>query len=134
MSSVSVQLAVVAGEGNVTATLTFMNSSAEDVFLEKVNACINGTIRNNVFQVVSDIDRVPYIGIFAKRAMPGPDGFFRLAAGACHKVRVHLNDAYGFFPGWHAYRIHYVAKHPYIHRPDETWELKSDECAFSFAK
>ena len=134
MPPVSLQLTINTSKGIVTATLIYCNPSSEDVFIEKVNGCINGTIRNNVFRILSEVDKVPYLGLYAKRKDPGPDGFYRLAPGASYSVTVPLSDAYGFFPGWHAYRVRYVASHPRIDRPGELWELASTECRFSYAK
>jgi hypothetical protein len=134
MPPVSLELAIDTSKGIVCATLTFTNASDEDVFLEKVNGCINGTIRNNVFRVISEVEKVPYIGLYAKRNAPGPDGFFCLAAGASYSATVKLSEVYGFFPGWHSYRVRYVAAHPRIDRPGEHWELSSSECRFSFTR
>lgn len=77
-------------------TLRFSNNTAEPFALDKVTACVNGSIRNNVFQIKQAGADIKYQGMMAKRAHPGPDGFLNLEAGDEHSVELDLGGEYAF--------------------------------------
>lgn len=56
-------------------------------------------LRNDILVVRRSGRRVPYAGIMAKRAPPGPDDFRTLAAGESASVSFALTDGYALEPG-----------------------------------
>ena len=80
----------------VMLEVSFKNIGGGKFELDKRTACEGGRISNRVFQVQMGDTEVQYQGMMAKRAHPGPDGFFRIAAGEELKVDVDLGDQYAF--------------------------------------
>ena len=127
---VQVNLVVQVQGRSVTATLTFRNASGQDAFIERVNACDGGRIRNDLFEITKDDQRVPYIGRLAKRAAPGPEDFIKLAPGQSLSNTVQLESVYAFPPGAGTYKIRYSAYNPFPDR-DGFFELVSNEVVFT---
>ena len=85
------------GKGwRVVVALTFTNDGKKTFDLDKVSVCEGGRIANHVFQVMRGADEVPYQGMMAKRAPPGPDGFIHLAPGKSVRIEVRLDGEYAF--------------------------------------
>lgn len=127
---VQVNLEVQAQGRNVTAKLTFRNAGGQDAFIERVNACDGGRIRNDLFEITRDDQRVPYIGRLAKRAAPGPEDFIKVAPGHSLSNTVQLDSVYQFPPGPGTYTVRYSALNPYPDR-DGFFELVSNEAVFT---
>lgn len=67
----------------------------ETVFeLDKQTGCEDGGLRNNVFEVFVDGVEAQYLGMMAKRAHPGPDGFFKIPPRGEYVVDVDLGAVY----------------------------------------
>jgi hypothetical protein len=129
-NQIDVKLEIAADENKATATLTYTNTSSTDAYLDKINGCVNGSIKNHVFRISSEGKEIEYIGILAKRKDPGPDDFVKLPPKGVLMARVNLNEAYEFFSGAHEYKAHYFALHSFPDRPGYS-KLKSNEVVFS---
>jgi len=118
----------VAAEGrDVHAVLTFANISSQPVYLDKVSACANSKIGDDVFQIRADGQLLPFTGQKSKRpAEPGPRQFITLAAGGTVREEVTLNRSYRFPAGPHDYSVTYSAQHVY-RRVLQSLLLTSDE-------
>ena len=79
---------------NLRVQVTFTNRKNSVFSLDKVTACEGGQIRNNVFEVAVEGEKIDYRGIMMKRGHPGPDGFFHLKPGETHTVVVDLGEEY----------------------------------------
>jgi hypothetical protein len=131
--NVDVNLVVTVAAAEVRATLTFVNDSTKDVYLDPSMACVDGRIRNKVFRITSHDQAVPYLLPLAKRRAPDPKDLVRLAPGGRLNAEVRLDTAYGFFPGKHDYEAVYDAFHD---QPgsDDLYELTSNEARFSVTR
>lgn len=115
------------------ASLTFVNGTAHNVFLEKVNACVSGKIENDVFQITSNGVPLRYVGMLAKRNPPGPQDFVKIVPGQKLISVVFLDDAYEFLQGQHSYTARYSALHDYPDKPDY-FELSSEDFTFTLSR
>ena len=130
---VQVNLEVQVSGRNVAAKLTFRNAGSQDAFIERVNACDGGRIRNDIFEITTDGQRVPYIGRLAKRAAPGPEDFIKVAPGQSLSNTVQLDSVYQFPPGPGTYKVRYSALNPFPDR-DGFFELISNEVDFTLSE
>src|SRR4051812_29653039 len=92
--AVSAQLTVHSTQKDVFADLSFTNHDSEARFVEKVNACIDGVIENNVFRISSAGRPITYTGMLAKRTEPSPNDLYRLEPEKTFTTRVKLTNAY----------------------------------------
>ncbi len=60
-------------------------------------------MRNDIFIVEAEGQRVDYVGMMAKRAPPGPEHFLRLEPGTSKRVEIDLAEGYRLDAG--SYRI-----------------------------
>lgn len=130
---VQVHLSVeVAGE-KAKAYLTYTNVSNAVVSLDKLNACLNGEVNNNVFVIVSEGKPVQYALPLKKRRGPRTQDVVRLAAGKSLHTDVYLDLAYHFPAGTHTYHISYEAFHDDPHS-EILLELKSNPVTFTLTR
>src|SRR5438552_18393786 len=120
----SVRLKITVTGGQVLADLEFANSSRKDVFIEKYNACIEGEIENNVFQIRTGERVLDYTGMLAKRRRPLPEDYVRLAPGRMFAARADLTGAYECPRGAPSYEARYCAVLSYPDR-ECSWSLAS---------
>ena len=112
------------------ADLEFANSTRQEIFIEKYNACINGEIENNVFEIKTGERLLDYTGMLAKRRRPIAEDYVRLAPGRMFASRVDLTNAYDFPRGKHDYQARYSAVISYPDR-DGIWSLSSEWVRFT---
>ena len=110
--TVEVRLSVVVSGQQATATLRFINKTQQDIYLDKINACLDGTIENDVFEISTGDKSIEYIGILAKRKVK-PQDFYRLKPGEEIESKVSIDKVYQFPAGTHEYKIRYYAYHSY---------------------
>lgn len=82
------------GRWRLVVRVRFQNRGAEVFELDKTTAGAGGRLRNSVFAVVADGAEVDYQGMMAKRAHPGPDGFFRIPPGGEQVIEVDVGQYY----------------------------------------
>jgi hypothetical protein len=133
MGDASVRLRISVRRIQVLADLEFMNTSRHDVFIEKFNACVNGEIENNVFEIRADGHLLDYTGMLAKRRRPLLEDYLRLPPGQPFTTQVDLTRAYDFPRGKRTYEAAYSAVLSYPER-DGIWTLTSDTERFSFVR
>ena len=126
---VTAHLAVTVSGSQVFADLTFHNTSAQPVYLDKLMAGLAGPVQSKLFEVTKNGEPVDYIGPMAKRAAPGPGDYFRLNAEDSVRTRAVLTELYDIRPGDHVYRVRYSAFHGYPDKPG-IWDLESKETSF----
>ena len=125
-SPVAVALVVNPDGRDLQATLSFTNQSPQPVYLNKINACLDGKIGDAVFLVAADGRSVPFNGKKTPRpAVPGPRQFDSLAPGATVRAVVDLGRSYRLPSGLHTYSVAYSAAHNYPARL-QTLTLRSD--------
>jgi hypothetical protein len=131
-NGVSVHLNVSVRSGQVMARLDFENSSNNDIFIEKFNACIEGQIENNVFEIRTNGQMLDYIGMLAKRRRPILEDYLVIRAGRTFETEVDLTRAYAFPRGLREYSAVYSAVISYPDR-DGIWMLTSKPVRFRLA-
>lgn len=115
-AAVEVDLTVNTQSGGVMVGLLFVNQTSTRVFLEKINACSDGRIENNVFQLRSAGRQIDYTGRLTKRGRLLPEDYIPLDPGKTFTTQVDLTTAYAFLPGAHNYSVHYFALHSFPDR------------------
>ncbi len=111
---VTVALSLTARGHDLYADMEFANVSGQDFYLDKVSACLGGKVGDDVFQIESEGQPVPFTGHRSKRRSdPGARQFVRLAPGASQHVSVSLSRAYRLLPGAHTYHVVYAAAHDF---------------------
>ncbi len=110
----TVTLSVSPNGRDIHAGLAFLNVSAQNVYLDKISACADGKIGDDLFHITADGQPVPFTGKKTKRrSKPGARQFLTLAPGESRSMSVALNHSYQFPSGAHAYSITYTAPHNY---------------------
>lgn len=110
----TVTLALVPKGRDLTAVLSFTNTSVRDVYLDKVSACAGHKIGDDVFRILADGQPVPFNGQKSKRRSdPGGRQFIRLGSSENVREEVTLNDSYQLPSGSHTYSVVYSAPHNY---------------------
>jgi len=111
---VTVSLSLTARGHDLHAGLDFVNVSGQDFYLDKVSACLGGRVGDDVFQVQSEGQFLPFTGRKAKQPdEPGAGQFVRLAPGASRHVDVTLSRPYRLLPGTHTYTVVYIGPHDF---------------------
>ena len=134
---VSVKLSVFSSEKQLVASLQFKNNGKNVAFLDLINACIKGELKNNVFEVVpvkAGGTREPalgYRGPRLKRRQPILPDFLRLEPGGVAEANVRLDNGYAFPTGRGTYAVTYSAVHQYPDN-DDYWEIASNQVTVSF--
>jgi hypothetical protein len=96
-SPVDVVLGVEVHGREVVAMLTFLNVSAQPQLLNKINACVDGTIDNDVFVIDCGGTPVDYGRPLRKRMPPSvPEDFVEIAPNQVLRFKVRLDGAYEF--------------------------------------
>jgi len=129
----AVRLEISVRQNQALARLEFKNPTPSDVFIEKYNACIDGEIENNVFQIQWDDHVVDYTGLLAKRRRPLPEDYIKIAPGGTLASVVDLAKAYGFPAGFRTYQATYSAVISYPDR-DGIWSLTSNTERLQFGR
>jgi hypothetical protein len=82
MGEMTVQLSLAVTEArrvekawSVKVAVTFTNDGSKPFALDRVTICDGGEVANQVFEVKRGGEEIAYLGMMAKRAPPGPDGF-----------------------------------------------------------
>lgn len=133
LSQIEVKLDISIAEKDVKAVLIFTNTSSTDAYVERINGCLDGNIKNNVFKITADNQKIDYIGILAKRRPPEPNDFVKLQPNEQINTQVKLNEAYEFLPGTHKYQVFYTAYHSFPDR-DDIVKLESNKVDFTYNK
>jgi hypothetical protein len=115
----------------VLADLAFRSSAQGDLFIEKFNACVNGEIENNVFEIRSDGHLLDYTGLLAKRRRPLREDYIVIPTGRVFRKNVDFTTAYDFPRGLRTYEATYSAVLSYPDR-DGIWRLTSNTDRFRF--
>jgi hypothetical protein len=129
----AVRLEISVRQNQALARMEFKNPTTSEIFIEKYNACIDGEIENNVFQIQWDGHAVDYTGILAKRRRPLPEDYVKIPPGGTLTVLVDLTKAYGFPAGSRTYEATYSAVISYPDR-DGIWSLTSNTEHFQFGR
>lgn len=112
---------------DIHAGLAFLNVSGQNVYLNKISACADGKIGDDLFRITADGQPVPFSGKKTKRReSPGTRQFLSLAPGESKNMEVVLNHSYRFPAGAHSYSITYAASHDYPARL-QSLALQSNE-------
>ena len=133
VNRVVVLLEISIQQNQVLARLEYRNPTPSAVFIEKYNACINGEIENNVFQIQWDGNLVDYTGILAKRQRPLLEDYIKIPPDGMWTALVNLAKAYRFPAGSHIYEATYSAIISYPDR-DGIWTLTSKTERFQFCR
>jgi hypothetical protein len=129
---VSVHLTVSIDSGEAMARLEFRNNSKQDIFIEKYNACVEGRIENNVFEIRTNGQLLEYMGMLAKRRRPILEDYLVIVSGRNFETEVALTRAYAFPKGLRQYSAAYSAVISYPYR-DGIWRLTSEPARFRLA-
>ncbi len=133
-AQVETKLTIEIDKESVIATLLFTNKSDKTVCIDRINGCLDGSIKNNVFTISCDGVRIPYVGRYYKRRAPGAKDVVELLPAQSIRTTVILNKAYGFLQGTHACKVSYDAFHQFqLPGVPRLLELKSNEATFSFS-
>jgi hypothetical protein len=108
---VEVKLGIIVSEISVIATLGYTNISDQDIYLEKVNACLSGLVENDVFKITSGGKQISYIGPFSKLSPPGPNDVIKLLRGEKLSTSIDLCKAYDIHKSGEDYSVTYSAYH-----------------------
>lgn len=117
-------------DGNVVVYLTFENTSSDGVLLDQISACLDGHIRNNIFDISVNDVKINYIGRMVKRKA-GP--FINLNPGEKISTQVVLNGSYEFLPGMSSYKIRYSVFNPFD-GIENMYDLNSNYMSFEYSK
>lgn len=132
---IAVKLDIQISERQILATLNFTNNADKPVFLDKINVCVDGHIRNDVFIIDSGDRSIEYSGVLIKRMKPGINDVVELQPGKILTTKVDLNESYEFLGETHNYKILYNAFHPFKDLKNTDYvELKSNEVKFTYKK
>ncbi len=138
--NVEVSLALSPSERQLVASLRYRNAGTTLAFIDIINGCIDGQLRNDVFVIVPVMEAgvahapLAYTGPRLKRRKPILPDFRRLEPGATAEASVRLDDRYAFPTGVRGtYRIAYSAVHQFPEN-DDYWELASKELTVTFPK
>jgi peptidyl-Lys metalloendopeptidase len=81
-------------EAGTTVSMTVSNTTGARKIFCTYHTPFEG-IRNEIFEVTNaGGDEIPYAGMMAKRAAPGPEDYVTLANGAFESAEVDLTDGY----------------------------------------
>jgi hypothetical protein len=116
--------ATLTARGGLRVALSFHNRSEQDAHLYHPNACVGGTIENNVFVVRLGAVRIRYTGRYVKRGAPAPSDFDVLPPRATRTMEIDLRSAYAVLPGG-TYSVTYDAFHDNPAIPASLWEVRS---------
>ncbi len=137
--NVHVTLSLHSSEQQLVATLVYKNAGTNVAFIDLINGCIKGELKNDVFEIVAQVAGAPakepirYKGPRLKRRQPTLPDFLRLEAGAAAEANVRLDTGYAFPAGRGTYKIVYSSVHQFPHN-DDYWELTSNELTVTFPK
>lgn len=131
---VEIKLIISVFENSVIATLSFYNISHQDIYLEKVNACLIGRVENDVFYITSAGNQISYLGPFSKAAPPGPNDVVKLSIGETISTSIDLCKAYDIHKSGKDYRVTYSAYHssPDTITPITLLKAVSNDAGFRF--
>jgi hypothetical protein len=131
---VEVKLGISASGNSVIATLCFSNISDQDIYLEKVNACLFFKDENDVFYISSGGKQISYIGRLSKSSPPGPYDVVKLLKGDKISTSIDLCKAYEMYRSGDEYSVTYSAYHssPNDITPITLIKTVSDEAIFRF--
>ncbi|MFK5914024.1 MAG: hypothetical protein QM484_06590 [Woeseiaceae bacterium] len=98
--------------------------------LDQISACLDGTIRNNVFESSINDKNVSFIGRRVKRK-PGP--FINLKPKEKISTQIVLNSSYELLSGMSLYSLCYSAFNPF-EGLENMYELNSNYIEFEYSK
>ena len=111
---VTVTLSLAQIGNDLHAVLNFVNVSLQNVYLDKISACIDGKIGDDLFRVAADGQPVSFTGRrTGRRSNPGPRQFTTLLPSESLHIDVVLSRAYRLQPGTHTYSVSYAGPHDY---------------------
>lgn len=128
---VSVQLNVSVKGRHVLAALEFRNMTQLNFSIEKFNACTDGQIENNVFEIRTNGRLLEYTGLLAKRRRALLEDYIVIPAGRTFRTKADLTAAYDFPHEMRTYEALYSATLSYPDR-DGLWTLNSNSQRFRF--
>ena len=126
---VTVTLSLAQFGNDLHAVLNFANVSLQSVYLDKISACTDGKIGDDLFRVTADGQPVSFTGRRTKRrSNPGPRQFATLLPSESVHIDVVLSRAYRLLPGTHTYTVTYAGQHIYPAKM-QSMTLQSNEAS-----
>jgi peptidyl-Lys metalloendopeptidase len=105
-------LASQSSDEGIIVRLTFTNNSRQDIFINKTNGCLGGSIANDVFRITDPRGKtIPYKLPLRKRLSPKSNEAVKLSPASTLTATVKLDRAYRFPPGMQSFKIIYAAVH-----------------------
>jgi hypothetical protein len=132
--NIEVDLKIIQEGNHLFCFITFKNIADIDQYLYKINSCYDNELLNDVFVIVSQNEKINYIGPRIKWPKPQKEDFELLVPGATIERKVQIDSCYDFNFSQSIYQIYYQAYHG---SPDDTSFLKqivSKKIEFSFVK
>lgn len=124
--SIDVHLSVEVKDQAMLAHLVFTNNTSEQLYLDKINTCLDGKFRNNVFEITEEKgEKVRYAGLMMKRKIR-PEDFILLEKDEKIKVTVNLNEGYKLKIG-KKYIVQYCAFNPGLLDESPLMEMESNK-------
>jgi hypothetical protein len=103
--------AVDSHAGHVKVMLTFDNRGNRAVYVPN-DLAEDDELSNAFFEIMTTAgEKIPCIGIMAKRAPPAADDFHEVAPHARHVNTLDITRSYDFKPGLHRYVLSYEARY-----------------------
>lgn len=127
--NVAVTLVVRSASGALRAEIAFTNHGDEPAPLFEHNLPREGELRNDVFTILTEGRKAPYLGARSARGAPRRDEFLLLLPGATERRWVALHRYYQI-PSGGARRAVYSAYHGDVPLFGGIFEIHSNEATF----
>jgi hypothetical protein len=129
--SIEVQLSVEIKNEMVIAHLLFQNKSERKIYLNKQLIYDDGIVRNNYFEITSNINsEADYLGIMAN-CIRMPEEFVELNPDEKVHASIQLSEYYELIKGC-KYNIQYSAFNPSFSEDQELMEMQSNKVEISY--
>ncbi|HYD82068.1 MAG TPA: hypothetical protein VEC06_19870 [Paucimonas sp.] len=103
--------AVASHAGQVRVTITFDNRGAHPVYVPN-DLATEEELTNAFFEITTiDGEKIPYIGIMAKRAPPSAEDYRKIGPRSKHVNTIDITPSFDFKPGSHHYVLSYEARY-----------------------
>jgi hypothetical protein len=116
---------------SVMVELTFENTSAQVVELDKMSIAYGGDVTNDFFDVMVAGKELEYLGMMAKRGHPGPGGFVKVKPKEKLIVTADIGTLYQFPQGEYEIEAKYKT---YNHFSKDEINLESAPTKFFVSK
>ena len=136
MDKVNTKIAVTTDNNKLMVTLEITNNTKDAVYIEKHKVFSNGKIRNRLFHLISNGEKIKYSGRMIKRKPPKLEDYIKLESKESFSNFLELTSLYKFKKGEHNYEIIYKAKHSTLNTPNTggSWKTESNIVSFIFNK